>query len=108
MAFQPTKDLADAEADRLFGIKTFFTEWGRAGALEAMERLWCACVLAAAVVAVALPWAALVLVAALVMGPWCLWAVGRPSPTENDLAWALYYAGLAAMYVAALAGAAFI
>lgn len=102
MSLQPTKDFDDVEGDRMFGIETLPVRYGVEGALvrmQAMVGLYTAVLLGLmAVGAVSVVYGVMVLLALTSFR-----ALRVESVTENNLAWNIYYIGLAMHYLLYLA-----
>lgn len=93
LAYQPTKDIPDAEGDRAFGIRTIPSEYGLRGYVAYASVLTA---LFYAVSAIELPQ----MIALLPLSVAILLGLGRQSKyTENTIAWVGFYVGLGLIYV---------
>jgi len=94
MAFQPTKDIPDAEIDRLYGIKTIPNTYGIKGL-----RIWMTAVTlwyAAYILAIRSYTLLLTLPMAVAI---ILWFDRKVRLLENNLGWVLFYTGLALLFL---------
>jgi len=93
-AFQPTKDIPDAEADKSFGIKTIPNTYGLRGYV-----LW-ASIITALMVSMMLAYGKLAMMLILPVAVFNVLTLRRSvEGVENTLAWAGYYLGLALAYI---------
>ena len=94
LAFQPTKDIPDMEADRRFGVKTIPNTYGIKGYL-----IW-ATVASSIMVSVILAYGKLLMLVMVAVAVFNILTLRRSvEGVENTLAWAGYYLGLALAYV---------
>ena len=103
LALQPTKDFGDIEGDRAYGVETLPVRYGVRGA-RAIMALLTLVFLAALIGLHRLGMVPALMLLEVPVALAALYGVGVSSPTENNIGWNAYYAGLALLYLLWLAG----
>ena len=98
LALQATKDFDDIEGDRMYGVETLPVKYGVKGAVRRMQLIviiYTFLDLTLVYLHYVTPWLLLMIPTAIT----AFLALGKETVTENNLAWNIYYLGLALHYV---------
>lgn len=94
LGFQGTKDVEDAEADKKFGIKTLYSEYGEAGLFGWM--VMCTGTLIYSAFRLQL----LIMLLLIPLAVFSIWGFNKKSKfTENTYGWLGFYAGLGVFFI---------